>query len=292
MSVETLITDMTSLGVDPIWGRSNNTGSNIQCPINFAALEYLRRDQFGTYRTSFPDYVDTFTTWFWFYLGSGTVGALNKRVHYRNVQSAIKSGTTGLWTILKTHNRQKGQLWTGNSSFGDLGDQRDEADGSSALIRSPNEGYEVWPDPDFYHSTTRAQIVDTVAMAAFCEVRIINDDGTPYTGSDYVIVAKMGWDPYARNRAVPTAAGGNGPYGKDTANYPKFMMDGGNSCWKRITGAMGWTPVGCVNITGRGFDKAPPPYGDYTSPTWPIGYLEPYNLSPASLRANKPAFLV
>lgn len=270
--------------VQPMFGVHSNSQAKMQCP-NFDALYGMCRQ--GGRVSVLDDYANATATWFWAYPATGH-SAWTKRLQARGLRVSIKRKSDGVWVdAAPGATPSTNKYWNGNTDPGwtnQRADYRDHgADGGSWLLGSgpggTSDGVEAWSDT-FYSFNNRALIVDCAAIAVGIEVRVINDDGTPYYGSDARFAALQGFDIYNANRNTP----GSGSAGelKDAAGYPKDMMDGGNCMWSLVTGG-DWQSIAVITMDPYQDATGIPPWAGYEVQwTWND---PPYVLTEAQVRA-------
>lgn len=252
--------------------------ANVQTPCNQAGLTYLC-NYGGQEWTNFDELWARIATWLWLYRGIGLPA--NKRIQYRRQIMSVKRGSTGQWVDSAVHEQLEGVIWNGPNGGGGAHGHitRSEAGngGGYSVKLTGSQGVELWQKPNFMSiDNARSLLLDTVAGAAIAEIRVINEDGTEYNGSDAIVVAAMGWDPYSlgdvwRNANLSTAGAS--------------MLDGMKGRWKAVNCSAGWQPVACISYSECFKKDGPrPPWGNYTG-SWAVtGAL--YNLTPAQVRAG------
>lgn len=268
--------------------------TTIRMPINKAFWDLVYPPLGAQHNTHF----DSFAPWFWAFLNENN-SASGKRLEVRRLRAAVLlDGTAGTWWDSGVRAFQRpaanGQAWDGGFQY-PYGDAtfaarvRNESSESVSIgALTGNQGVELWCS-DYYINFGRSLAARAFCHAWIVECRVINSDGTPYTGADAKFTVNCGYDPYNSSRDTP--------YNAQFASsiYPN-AADGGNPQWIVVDGSMGWTSIGGIGVTGtdRSFvDGPPPPFGNFTgSPSTWLGDDSPYVLTPTQLAANPPAILI
>lgn len=247
---------------------------------------------------------DSFAPWVWAYLGEGNQ-AVGKVLQVRRFRGAVLlDSPTGQWWDSGVRGYTKGVAsgysWNGRTQIVDtaLFNQRIISYGDGVMGLGPltgDQGAEIWVN-GYYVTIGRALAARAIANAWIAEVRVVNQDGTPYTGADAKFTVSHGCDVFDSTRSgVPI-----GPWGvtlnQNMANFYKDGADGSTSGWIEVNGSMGWVAVGGVGVSGvsKSYTDGPPtPFGNWTGgPASWLGDDPPYVLTPAQLAANPPPFYV
>jgi hypothetical protein len=260
----------------------------IRMPVNYAFWRLV----YDPYGAEHPYKFDSIAPWFWVYLAQYNT-AVGKRLQVRRSRVAVGLDSfTGSWwdSGLIPYQNSYGQVWNARSPTGApiSAYVRNEDSESMSIAVSGTTGIEMW-HRDFYTRFGRPIAARAVSCAWICECRVINNDGSPYTGADAKFLVNLGYDPYNSSR--------DNAYNATFASgiYPQ-SADGGSPTWILVDGSMGWTSVGGISVTGtdRSFvDGPPPPFGNFTgSPGSWLGDDSPYVPTPAQLGANPPSLIV
>lgn len=290
MPLATIIDRMrTNLGLRLIDGTDPPARyPTIRMPINKAFADLV----YPPLGAQHNNYFDSYAPWFWCYLAQYNT-ATGKRLEVRRLRGGVLLDSyTGTWwdSGLRRFQNSYGQVWNARSGTGLAisAYARNQSSESMSIAVTGTTGIEIWCE-DFYLNFGRPLFARAQANAWICECRVINEDGTPYTGADAKFLVNLGYDPYNSQRNTPYNA-------TFTSSIYPNAADGGSPTWIVVNGAMGWTSVGGIAVTGtdRSFvDGPPPPFGNFTgNPSSWLGDDSPYVPTPAQLAANPPTFIV
>lgn len=294
IGINTLVDLMTTPDQNPQYGIPPARQASIQTPINYNAIrEMCTNYPSGVYRSDFYEKWDALACWLWFYWGLGHT-AVGKRVETRNMVISILRASNNTWVDSPV--RQKiggndGQRWNGTvgcegsaSCVADyLAKVRTESSGnlSYRLNDGSNQGVELWPNGNFYTPLDRSLMRDAKAGAIIAQIRVINDDGTQYSGTDAKVCAAIGFDQYASGRNVS---------GQALGSQGNHMMDGGKCRWKTYDCSTGWQSVAMVTMRAYKRETRPPWTSGWITDGWAFSE-SPYVLTEAEVRANPPSWV-
>lgn len=269
--------------------------AGIQTPFNYQGVKYLceypRVDGGG--QSNFYNEWDSFPMWLWLFRAAGW-SATGKRIAFRNMRLCVLlDSPTGEWVkgplIPDMGSANNTNVWNNKSSIGIPSNfsniYRKESVGGSVLL-TDRLGVEMWPNPGFYAIHDKSIMQRAYSAAGIVEIRVINDDGTPYTGSNAKPLASLGGDMYAPNVQNPRVG----------MDIPRGA-DGLKSRWKAIDCSDGnWHPVAFVTVDFCYKRDGPrPPFWSTTwnrpEDSWDVTGSD-YNLTKAQLMANPPPFVV
>lgn len=297
MTMVALINSMEAAD-DAIWGGGAKPANqaSISTPINYAGCRYLseypRTDGLGN--SDFYLVWHSLAFWLWIFRSS-TWTAVGKRIQYRRMTPfVLLDGPTGTWHTGPVHENMGGQnysvLWQGKSDLRTPSSlwtmQRAESaanGGGRSMLITENYGIEMWATDKFHTILDQGIMRRAFAGAGCAEVRVINDDGTPYYGTDAKPLVALGGDQYCSSKPYPYVS-----------PWLAYGADGWKNRWKALdcsnslTG--GWVTVGFATVDFCFKKDGPrPPWGNYTG-SWAIPSAT-YNLTKAQLQANPPPFV-
>lgn len=291
------LVDTMSQADDAIWGSGLKPANqaSVQTPINYLGAQYL-----STYpRTDGLGNSDYYTVWhslaFWLWIfRSSSWTATGKRIQYRNMTGFILlDDANGSWYTGPVHEYMGGRnyavLWQGKddrrtpeSLWTMMRTEPAANGGGGSMLLTENYGIEMWATDVFHTILDQSLMRRAFAGAGVAQVRVINDDGTPYLGTDAKPLVALGTDMYCSSRPYPYVS-------------PGIAMgaDGLKGRWKALDCSQGdgWVTVGFVSCDFCYKQDGPrPPWGNYSG-TWQITEST-YNLTQAQLLANPPPFIV
>lgn len=296
ININTLIDFMKAADQNPQYGIPPAPGASITTPCNYTGINKICRG-LSTYYNNFPDYWDALAPWLWLYLGQGHT-ATGKRIQYRNCILSVQRKSNGQWVdgIMTNLGGNHGLVWDGTSDYSKTNPdnhatryfsmvrKESEANGGGASVSLVgDDGIEVWADPDFNAIVNRSLMQDAKAGAGICQIRVINNDGTQYSGTDAPVCARLGYDQYATNRSQLS--------GTRLGSQGINMMDGGKNRWKTIDCSTGWQSVAFVTLDDCFLENGPfPPIGN-DSGHWEFTDA-PYTITENELRTGpKPSWV-